>query len=158
APNTTEWVVAALGVYAAGAIVVPLNTRFKGSEAAYILDRSRAKLLFTVTDFLDTNYVDLLRAAEPVASLGEIVVLRGSPVAGTVEWADFLARADSVPAADVAARASALTGDSLSDILFTSGTTGRPKGAMLTHGASVAAYDAWATVVGLRPGDRYLVV
>ena len=62
APNTTEWVLAALGVYAAGAVIVPLNTRFKGAEAAYILDRARAKLLFTVTDFLDTNYVDLLRA------------------------------------------------------------------------------------------------
>src|SRR5438105_8488265 len=82
APNTTEWVLAALGIYAAGAVVVPLNTRFKGAEAAYILDRAQAKLLFTVTDFLDTNYVDLLRAAEPVASLEHIVVLRGSAVSG----------------------------------------------------------------------------
>ena len=83
APNTTEWVHAALGVYAAGGVIVPLNTRFKGNEAAYILDRARAKLLFTVTDFLDTNYVELLRAAEPVASLEQIVVLRGAPAAGT---------------------------------------------------------------------------
>src|SRR3954462_12992991 len=53
APNTTEWVHAALGVYAAGGVIVPLNTRFKGAEAAYILDRAKVKLLFTVTDFLD---------------------------------------------------------------------------------------------------------
>jgi HIP---CoA ligase len=158
APNTTEWVLAALGVYAAGAVVVPLNTRFKGAEAAYILGRARAKLLFTVTDFLDTNYVDLLRAAEPVASLEEIVVLRGSPSEDTVSWSDFLWRAESVATTGAARRSDALTGDTLSDILFTSGTTGRPKGAMLTHGASVQAYDAWSTVVGLRPGDRYLVV
>jgi acyl-CoA synthetase (AMP-forming)/AMP-acid ligase II len=158
APNTTEWVLAALGVYAAGAVIVPLNTRFKGSEAAYILDRAHAKVLFTVTDFLDANYVELLRAAEPVASLEQIVVLRGSPTEGAVDWADFLARAEGVPASSVAQRSAALTGDTLSDILFTSGTTGRPKGAMLTHGASVQAYDAWSTVVGLRPGDRYLVV
>jgi HIP---CoA ligase len=158
APNTTEWVLAALGVYAAGAVVVPLNTRFKGAEAAYILDRARAKLLFTVTDFLDTNYVDLLRAADPVASLGQIVVLRGSPSEGTVSWSDFVARAGDVPVAAVDERRAALTGETMSDILFTSGTTGRPKGAMLTHDASVQAYDAWSTVVGLRPGDRYLVV
>ncbi len=158
APNTTEWVHAALGVYAAGGVIVPLNTRFKGAEAAYILDRAKAKVLFTVTDFLDTNYVELLRAAEPVASLEQIVVLRGSPGTDAIEWNEFLARAGQTPAPEVAARSAALAADSLSDILFTSGTTGRPKGAMLTHGASVQAYDAWSTVVGLRPGDRYLVV
>ena len=54
APNTTEWVHAALGVYAAGGVIIPLNTRFKGAEAAYIVNRARAKVLFTVTDFLDT--------------------------------------------------------------------------------------------------------
>ena len=158
APNTTEWVHAALGVYAAGGVIVPLNTRFKGAEAAYILDRAHAKLLFTVTDFLDTNYVELLRAAEPVGSLEQIVVLRGASAPGTLDWAGFLARAAATPASQVTARCAELTGDTLSDVLFTSGTTGRPKGAMLTHGASVQAYDAWSTVVGLRAGDRYLVV
>ena len=158
APNTTEWVHAALGVYAAGAVIVPLNTRFKGSEAAYILGKAQAKVLFTVTDFLDTNYVELLHAAEPVASLDQIVVLRGAAAEGTISWAEFIARAAQTPASEVADRTAALTAESLSDILFTSGTTGRPKGAMLTHGASVQAYDAWSTVVGLRPGDRYLVV
>ena len=158
APNSSRWVVAALGVYRAGAVIVPLNTRFKGSEATYIARKAGAKLLFTVTDFLDTNYVELFATGEPVPSMQSIVVLRGSASDGTRSWSDFIAAGTAVPLADVETRELALTGDSVSDILFTSGTTGFPKGAILTHGASVAAYDAWTSVIGLREGDRYLIV
>ena len=158
APNTTEWVVAALGIYAAGGVVIPLNTRFKGGEASYILSRAKVKLLFTVTDFLATNYVELLKDGDDVDTLETVVVIRGAEAPGTVSWSDFLARGDGIAQSEIDARIAALTGDTVSDILFTSGTTGRPKGAMLTHGASVRAYDAWATVVGLQHGDRYLVV
>ena len=58
-----EWAIAASAVHRAGAVLVPLNTRLKGPEAAYILNTARARLLFTVSDFLDTDYVTLLRAA-----------------------------------------------------------------------------------------------
>ena len=145
APNCREWAIAALGIFAAGAVLVPLNTRFKGGEARYVLERADAKLLFTVTDFLDTNYVALLDAEPPVPSLREVVDLRGP------SFAEFLGRAGAQTRPEVA-------GDDLCAILFTSGTTGRPKGAMLTHAATVRAYDAWSTVVGLREGDRYLIV
>ena len=145
APNCTEWVVAALGIFAAGGVLVPLNTRFKGGEARYVLDRADVKLLFTVTDFLDANYEAMLRAEKPVPSLTEIIDLRGPA------WPAFLTR-------DTGAALQAVAGDDLCAILFTSGTTGRPKGAMLTHQATARAYDAWSTVVGLREGDRYLIV
>ncbi len=158
APNTTEWAIAALGVHTAGAVLVPLNTRFKAAEAAYILDRADVRILFTVTDFLATDYVELLAGVDRPPSLREIVVLRGAPAAGTVTWAELDARAEQASTADVEARGKALQGDDLSDVLFTSGTTGKPKGAMLTHSAGIRAYAAWADVVGLREGDRYLIV
>src|SRR5262245_14933540 len=58
--NSAEWVVAVLGLWQAGAVLVPINTRFRGAEAADILVRSRARALVTVTDFLGTDYVDML--------------------------------------------------------------------------------------------------
>jgi acyl-CoA synthetase (AMP-forming)/AMP-acid ligase II len=92
----------------------------------------------------------------------EIVVLSGPPGDAT-SWPDFLRW--SVEGGSGEGHGSApleaerqLTGDSTSDIIFTSGTTGRPKGAVLTHGASTRTYVTWSDVVGLRHGDRYLVV
>ncbi|MGH8977269.1 MAG: AMP-binding protein, partial [Acidimicrobiia bacterium] len=158
APNIAEWVVAALGVYRAGATIVAVNTRFKGNEAAYIIDKTKAKVLLTVTDFLDTDYIALLATGDPVPALERTVVLRGKTPQGSQSWDDFLAAGASVPLGEAEVREAAITGDSVSDIIFTSGTTGRPKGAMLTHAASVAAYDAWTTVIGLPEGDRYLIV
>ena len=66
--NSAQWVVALLGLFQAGAVLVPINTRFKGGEAAEILARSRARALVTVTDFLDTDYVEMLRSTRDGAS------------------------------------------------------------------------------------------
>ncbi|HLM63264.1 MAG TPA: FadD3 family acyl-CoA ligase [Acidimicrobiales bacterium] len=160
APNMAEWVVVALGTYRAGGVVVTVNTRFKGGEAAHVICTSGARLLLTVTDFLDTDYVALLGTVDRPPSLEGIVVLRGPvpPDAGAVAWSDLLGRAGEVPGDGAAARAAAIGPDDVGTIIFTSGTTGAPKGAMLRHGAAVRAYTAWSDVVGLREGDRYLVV
>jgi acyl-CoA synthetase (AMP-forming)/AMP-acid ligase II len=148
APNIHEWVVALLGIHGAGGVIVPLNTRFKGDEAAYILQKSGARLVFTVQGFLDADYAAMLRASGIDVP---VVVLRGEATEGTTSWAAFLARADGAGLPDVGP-------DDLSDVMFTSGTTGRPKGVMTTHGQSLRAFATWSEVVGLREGDRYLVV
>ena len=74
APNRAEWVIAALGALGAGAVLVPLNTRLKGREAAFILRRSGARILVTVDEFLGTCYPQLL-VGEELPQLERLVVL-----------------------------------------------------------------------------------
>ncbi len=162
APNIWEWPVVALGAQSAGAIVVPLNTRFKAAEAAYVLQRSGAKLLATVTDFLSTNYVSLLLdVVDPqvgLPALENIIVLRGDAEECTTAFDDFISAGASVNPELADARAAEVTPEDVSDILFTSGTTGYPKGVRTTHAQNLRAFRTWADVVGVRAGDQYLVV
>jgi acyl-CoA synthetase (AMP-forming)/AMP-acid ligase II len=158
APNTWEWVVAALGVHVAGAVLVPINTRFKGREAAYVLEQTEAKILFTVTDFLDINYVDLLKETDAEENLDEIIILRGNPNQGTTLFSEFVERSSECSEEKFSQRKDAVAGTDLCHIMFTSGTTGAPKGAMLTHAAIVRGYNDWADIIGLEQGDRYLII
>ena len=159
APNTWEWVVVALAVHAAGGALVPINTRFKGAEAAEVLAKSGARALFTTVGFLGTDAVALLRQSEvPLPALGSRVVLRGPVPAGALGWDAFLEGGAAVSEGEAEARALAVEPGDLSDILFTSGTTGRPKGVRCTHAQTLRAFRDWAETVGLRRGDRYLVV
>lgn len=150
APNGHLWIVAALGIQTLGAVLVPINTRFKGAEAAYVLNRSKARLLLSVGDFLGTYYPDLL-AGQPLEHLEQIVVLGGSS-SRHVSWARFV---EGAPRSEPE---SAVGPQHVSDILFTSGTTGKPKGVLTTHAQNLRTFQCWSDLVGLRGDDRYLIV
>ncbi|WP_143589214.1 AMP-binding protein, partial [Streptomyces angustmyceticus] len=134
APNTLDWIVSALGAVTAGAVLVPVNTRFKGTEAAYVLRRTRARLLFVTGTFLGTSYVASLRRAAQEGTgrgplpglprLEKVVVLAEDAPADFTTWQEFLAGGAAVSPETVRERADALHPDAPSDIVFTSGTTG----------------------------------
>ncbi|AKJ12515.1 fatty acid--CoA ligase [Streptomyces incarnatus] len=170
APNSLDWIVSALGAVTAGAVLVPLNTRFKGTEAADVLRRSGARLLFVTGTFLGASYVASLRRAAGkgaptgpgplpgLPDLDQVVVLSEDAPPDFRTWKDFLAGGEGTSGAEVRLRSGELDGEAPSDIIYTSGTTGRPKGAVITHTQTLRAYEIWADLAGLRSADRYLIV
>ncbi|UDY36666.1 FadD3 family acyl-CoA ligase [Dermatobacter hominis] len=159
APNSARWIVALLGLASAGATLVPVNTRFKGDEAAVVLSRSGAGTLVTVTDFLGADHVAMLRGATTdVPALRTIVVAAGPPVEGTTSWDELLAGVTEADLAELDRRAAAVAATDVSDILFTSGTTGVPKGVVQTHAGTMGVARDWVAMTGIRAEDRYLMV
>ena len=153
-PNTWHWVVACLAIHHAGAAMVPLNTRYTAAEASDILARTEAPVLFAMGRFLgDDRVADLDRDALP--ALRHIVRIPIDETDGT--WDEFIARGDRHSSA-VDARAAAVTPDDVSDILFTSGTTGRSKGVLCAHRQSLSASASWAANGKITSDDRYLCI
>jgi acyl-CoA synthetase (AMP-forming)/AMP-acid ligase II len=164
APNTHHWVVAALGAQYAGAVIVPINTRYTGSEALDLVVRTEAKALVVVGSFLKSDrYADLQRAASPgdLDSLHTVIRIPfdgDAPADGVIEWSELDALAAGVPAEVADARADAVSPDDLADILFTSGTTGKSKGVMTAHRQTIGVADAWAECAEITSADRYLII
>ncbi|WP_054816609.1 FadD3 family acyl-CoA ligase [Nocardia arizonensis] len=164
APNTHHWVVAALAAQYVGAALVPLNTRYIAEEAADVLARVDAKALFIAGTFLGRDRIDELRTAAPELKIPTIVVI---PVeAGTsvtsddtvLNWSQLPEIAATVTAEEAERRAETVRPDDISDILFTSGTTGRSKGTLVAHRQALSVVRAWADCATLNSSDNYLVV
>lgn len=156
APNRHEWILAAVGAQSIGAVLVPLNTRMKGSEAAYILQRSGARLLFAVDEFAGNHYPAMLEGQD-LPTL-ERIVLFGQGRGNLEGWADFIAGGSSVDDAEVERLATRVTPLDTLDLMFTSGTTGKPKAVMCGHAQNIRSFDTWSRTVGLTHDDNYLII
>jgi acyl-CoA synthetase (AMP-forming)/AMP-acid ligase II len=157
APNSVEWAIASLAVLFAGGTVVPLNTRYTASEAADIVIRARCRFVLASGPFLGRSLAaEAVAMTSAQAGVPTVVTFDREAASGAVLWTDLVRAGGS--GAEVESRLRALTPDHISHLQFTSGTTGRPKGAKLRHEPMVVTTAEWAAVVGVQPGDRYPVV
>lgn len=147
APNSIDWIVAGLAVTYAGGTLVPANSRYTAHEVADIVERTHATLVVIADGFLGRTQISDLRALSPAA-----------PVLDLADLSTFAAEADDADLAAVEAAADTVTPDGIADILFTSGTSGRPKGVLSAHRQTVAAATAWSAVGEVSSADRYLVI
>jgi acyl-CoA synthetase (AMP-forming)/AMP-acid ligase II len=132
APNSAEWIISAFGLLTAGGVLVPVNTRYKADEAFDIVSRSGAKVLLVQQGFLGTQY----RGPDGVP----VIDLKS----GFLSSGEFFERE--------------VSGSDIADIMYTSGTTGRPKGVMMNHAQTLRLFSEWCDLADLREGDRYLIV
>lgn len=155
APNSVEWIIAGLAIHSLGCVLVPVNTRMKGQEAAYILEKSGARVLFCAGQFLGQHFPTLLAGHWPKTLEHAIVI--GESLLQDVGWQAFMARADLEKTEHVHARAAAVLREDRMDVMFTSGTTGHPKGVVTNHAQNLRVIGEWSRCVGLNPDDRYLI-
>ena len=151
APNCREWVVLQYAAARVGAILVNVNPAYKRAELEYVLTQSGVRVLFLAPGFRKTAYRPLLEEARPrCPHLREALLL-------DADWNEFLRRGERVPEAELDRREAALQFDDPINIQYTSGTTGFPKGATLSHHNILNnAYFA-GRAIGYGPADRVCI-
>jgi len=152
APNCAEWVIVQYAMAKVGAILVNVNPAYRTHELGYVLNQSGARALIAATSFKTSDYVamvDEVRAETP--HLSDVVFL------GTDDWTALRARADEVTADSLAERLAGLVNTEPINIQYTSGTTGFPKGATLSHRNILNNGYFTTELINLGPDDRLCI-
>jgi len=146
-PNNVEWVIAQFATAKAGLILVNINPAYRKGELSYTLKKVGCKVLILAREFKSSDYVGMLRDIAPgidrskngtlnlpeLPELRSLIVISDDAINGMFRFSDIAAMAPADATAQLAARAQLSQPDDPINIQFTSGTTGLPKGATLTH-------------------------
>jgi len=146
-PNNIEWLITQFATARAGLVLVNINPAYRKAELRYTLEKVACKTLILASSFKSSNYVDMLRnishsietsppgqlSISELPELRSLIVISEKPVAGMFRFDDIAAMAPDDAAEQLAVRAKTSQPDDAINIQFTSGTTGLPKGATLTH-------------------------
>ena len=157
-PNHLEWIVTLFAVARIGAVLVPMDTWYKVSEAEYILNHSDSAAVITTKKFGKSDFISMLRKIKPkLPNLKHIIVI-GEDVDDTVSYKSVLTMGDNWREnQEYTDRRFQNDLDNVVFIVYTSGTTGKPKGAMLSHMNVVANAKDAASIMEISHRDRFLV-
>jgi acyl-CoA synthetase (AMP-forming)/AMP-acid ligase II len=165
APNCWQWIVAALAIHSTGATIVPLNTRYRQTEGEYILRKTRPKFVFMPRYFLNIDFTQILAQCDLPDPPGAIALDEDcqdeeSGKWQIASWNSFLEIGQRNPLLleVLRDRKASIGPESISDIMFTSGTTGFPKGVIGRHGQALRAFYDLGSISGLNDGDRHAIV
>lgn len=155
--NTSDlWILTDLAIVGMGGICVPIYQSNTPEDCQYIIDNCEAKFVFAENA---AQLKKLLAIRNQISNVAKVITFDGAGADGdwVLSWDEFLQRGAEVDAATVRAWSEAVKPDTLATFVYTSGTTGKPKGAMLTHGAFLAVTDSVAQVLDLSEQDLTLL-
>jgi fatty-acyl-CoA synthase len=152
APNCAHWTVTQYAMAKIGAILVNINPAYRTHELSYVLNQSGARMLVAATSFKTSDYVAMVEQVRPEAPKLTDVVFIGTP-----DWEALRAKASEVTANQLAQRLASLSNTDPINIQYTSGTTGFPKGATLSHRNILNNGYFTTELINLGPEDRLCI-
>jgi len=156
--NVPEWIEAYFAISRAGGVVVPMNTRYKTHEVRYILGNSEAVAVFLPREFLGIDFSGMLAQVRGELPRLQETILVGGSRAGMRSYEEVLALGEDEGAQrELARRERELKPSECAFILYTSGTTGQPKGAMLSHHNMTENARQITEIMGISPQDVFLL-